>query len=238
MLYWDHGVKTFKIVDEMYVLNERHYTAIAENLITHGLSKDINVWAYARVDTVKPDKLALLRRAGFQWLALGIESGSKHVRDGADKAFRNEDIAGVVRAIQGAGINVLGNYIFGLPDDDAESMRQTMALAVELNTEFANFYSAMAYPGSKLYTESVARGATLPLNWSGYSQHSDDCRPLDTEHVTAAEVLIFRDEAFRDYFQRQEYRDMVLERFGLAALEHVIRMTDYALPRKLLNTAA
>lgn len=235
MLHDSYGVKTFKIVDEMFILNERHYTAIARGLINNGLGEGCNIWAYARVDTVKPDTLALLRRAGFRWLALGIESGSKHVRDGAEKALKQDDIVFVVRAIQEAGINVIGNYIFGLRDDDLQSMQATLDLAIECNTEFANFYSCMAYPGSRLYTEALEKGWALPETWRGYSQHNDDCRPLDTEHVDAATVLRFRDEAFNTYFTNPRYLEMIERKFGAETLAHVKDMTKYRLTRKLLQ---
>ena len=232
-LHETHGVRTFKIVDEMFVLNERHVRAICEGLI--GLGLDLNIWAYARVDTVKPEMLSTLRRAGFQWLALGIESGSKHVRDGADKALRHDDIVGIVREIQKAGINVIGNFIFGLPDDDAASMRATLDLAVELNCEFANFYSAMAYPGSRLYADAIANGVSLPENWSGYSQHSEDCLPLPTETLASAEVLRFRDRAFDAYFANPRYLDMLTQRFGWQARGHVAEMACHRLHRALLE---
>ena len=234
-LHQAYGVSTFKIIDEMFVLNERHYSEICAMLAGNGLGDKLNIWAYARVDTVKPHKLKLLRDGGIRWLALGIESGSKHVRDGADKALRNEDIVGVVRAIQATGINVIGNYIFGLPDDDAGSMRATLDLAQQCNTEFANFYCAQAYPGSKLYDDAVRTGAVLPSSWRGYSQHNADSRPLDTEHVSGATVLKFRDEAFLQYFQSAEYLAMIEEKFGRETLDHVKAMTTYRLPRKLLE---
>jgi len=230
-----YGVQTFKIVDEMFVLNERHYGAICEGLAASGIAENLNIWAYSRIDTVKPEKLDLLRRAGVRWLALGIESGSAHVRDGASKKLKNDDIVGVVRQIQAAGINVIGNYIFGLPDDDADSMGATLDLARDLNTEFANFYSAMAYPGSRLYDEAIKTGATLPETWRGYSQHNDDCRPLDTLHVDAGTVLRFRDDAFQAYFTDPRYLDMVTTKFGADTAEHVRKMTGYRLRRKLLE---
>ena len=197
-----------------------------------GIAHDINIWAYARVDTVKPAKLALLRAAGFRWLALGIESGSKYVRDGAQKRLKNDDIAEVVRTIRAADINVIGNYIFGLPDDDAASMQDTLDLAIDLNTEFANFYVAMAYPGSALYREAIQKGWTLPSSWRGYSQHNDDCRPLDTLYVGSEQVLEFRDWAFNTYFGSDRYRGMVEDKFGPETREHVERMLDYRLVRK------
>jgi radical SAM superfamily enzyme YgiQ (UPF0313 family) len=231
-----YGVRTFKIIDEMFVLNVRHYMEIAEGLAKLNQNDDLNFWAYARVDTVKPDTLKLLRRAGIKWLALGIESGSKYVRDGSNKRLKNDDITQVVRAIQAADINVIGNYIFGLPDDNLDSMRQTLTLALDLNTEFANFYSAQAYPGSPLYTEAVQKGWTLPESWRGYSQHNSDCRPLDTQHLHGAQVLKFRDEAFTTYFRNPAYQNRVLKKFGSETLEHVKQMTKYTLKRKLVDS--
>jgi len=232
-LHDEYGVRTFKIIDEMFVLNDRHVHAICDRLIERGL--DLNFWAYARVDTVKPEMLSKLRRAGIRWLALGIESGSEHVSDGAQKSFDNSEIIAIVRQIQAAGIYVIGNFIFGLPDDDLASMQATLDLAMELNCEFANFYSAMAYPGSPLYRMAVEQGWELPAGWSGFSQHGYDCLPLRTDHLPARDVLRFRDEAFHAYFANPRYLEMVESRFGPVTRRHVTEMSSHRLARRLLE---
>lgn len=237
-LYRTYGVKTFKIIDEMFVLNDRHVSGICERLAAKPYASELNFWAYARVDTVKPERLQLLRSAGIRWLALGIESGSAHVRDGAEKSLDAEDIVDIVTDIKNAGIFVIGNYIFGLPDDDLTSMQQTLDLAKELNCEFANFYSAMAYPGSPLYNMAVKNEWGLPEQWSGFSQHSFDCKPLPTEKVTAGQVLRFRDEAFHNYFEDPVYLNMVGARFGAATRRHIEDMSRTRLRRALLETGA
>ena len=114
-------------------------------------------------------------------------------------------------------------------------MQQTLDLAIELNCEFANFYSAMAYPGSPLFRMAVENGWALPETWSGFSQHSYDCLPLPTEKLSAAEVLKFRDEAFDRYFTTKRYLDMVTQKFGWAARTHIERMTRHKLRRKILE---
>jgi anaerobic magnesium-protoporphyrin IX monomethyl ester cyclase len=232
-LYRVYGVKTLKIVDEMFVLNERHVDALCDELIARDYG--LNIWAYARVDTVKPRMLDKLRRAGVRWLALGIESGSAHVRDGAKKSFSQSYIIDIVRKIQAADINVIGNFIFGLPDDDLDTMRETLALAIELNCEFANFYSAMAYPGSPLYRTAVAKGWALPDSWSGFSQHSYDCLPLPTDKVPAATVLKFRDDAFHKYFSSERYLDMITRKFGRQTRAHIEGMARHRLRRKIVG---
>lgn len=152
MLVNNYGIRNLKIIDEMFVFDQRHYTSIAKKLIEKNLGERLNMWAYARVDTVKEGNLELLKKAGFNWLALGIESGSAHVRAGAHKKFDEEDIFKIVKKIQNRGINVVGNYIFGLPDDTLETMQATLDLSKSLNTERPNYYSAVAYPGSGLHS--------------------------------------------------------------------------------------
>jgi radical SAM superfamily enzyme YgiQ (UPF0313 family) len=236
-LYQKYGVKTLKIADEMFVLAPRHYLAICEGLAASGLGEIMNIWSYSRVDSINPNNLNTLRRGGIRWLALGIESGSALVRDGANKKMRTEDIVGTVRAIQDAGINVIGNFMFGLRDDTKETMQQTLDLALECRVDWANFYSTMAYPGSALYTEAVQKGWALPTSWRGYSQHNDDCRPLDTDHVRGRDVLAFRDEAFERFFTDHEYLNHVAGKFGGLARQHIESMVGYKLKRKILEMA-
>jgi radical SAM superfamily enzyme YgiQ (UPF0313 family) len=236
-LYRDYGVKTIKFADEMFILAPRHYTAIAEGLIASGIADDINIWAYSRIDSIRPDTLSLLHRAGIRWLALGIESGSAHVRNGANKKMRTEDIVGTVKTIQRAGIYVIGNFMVGLADDTAETMKQTYDLAIECMPDWSNWYVTMAYPGSALYTQALKEGRTLPPNWKSFSQHNEDCFPLANEHLTSAQILKFRDEAFTAFFTDPRYLSHVERKFGAAAVAHIRDMTRYKLKRKLLEAA-
>jgi radical SAM superfamily enzyme YgiQ (UPF0313 family) len=233
LLVQKHGVRNIKISDEMFILSERHVTGICDLLIERGY--DLNIWAYGRVDTVKPRYLERLRKAGFRWLALGIESANGKVRDGVEKGrFGTREIQTIVHEIQEAGIHVCANYIFGLPEDTHESMQETLDLALGLRTEWANFNAAMAYPGSKLYDLALGQGLRLPPDWIGYSQHSFESLPLPTETLSGEEVLEFRDRAFQLYFRDSSYLAMIRAKFGAETVEHIGRMLAEPLPRKHL----
>lgn len=238
-LHQQYGVTNIKIPDEMFCLNKSHVWQICNMLIDMRLGSLLNLWAYARIDTVWDEQLLMhMRNAGFRWLGLGIESASRHVRDGVTKGkFGNEDIIAAVRRVEAAGIEVGANYIFGLPDDTLETMQQTLELACELNTSWANFYCAMAYPGSRLHTEAKERGWRLPEDpggpgWIGYSQLSPECLPLRTETLTAAQVLDFRDTAFMNYFSRSRYMSKLGKRVGSVAVDEVQEMLSAGKPRR------
>ena len=109
LLATKYNVKNVKFVDEMFVLDERHYMKIVDLIIERGLN--LNIWCYARVDTIKDENLKRMKKAGINWLALGIESANSDVRDGASKKMRVKDIEAVVRKIQDASHIVTGKQI-------------------------------------------------------------------------------------------------------------------------------
>ncbi|MBF0304334.1 MAG: radical SAM protein [Alphaproteobacteria bacterium] len=225
-----YGVKNIKFVDEMFVLNHRHVVELCDLLASRDYK--VNIWAYARVDTVKDEFLDKLKNAGINWLCLGIESASEHVRDGARKRYGNDDIIDVCRRIENAGLYIIGNYIFGLPDDSEQRMKETLDLALELNAEFINFYSAMSYPGSQLYQQAIDANTPVPDQWHQYSQHSYDTTPLPNRHCTSDEIVKFRDQAWQTYFESPRYLDMVRGKFGQKVVDHIQRMASVPLPRR------
>jgi len=233
LLVEKYKVKNIKIVDELFVLDEKHYMTIVDLLIPK--KYDLNIWAYARVDTVKKENLEKMKKAGINWLALGIESASLEVRNSVSKQMRIQDVKNVVTTIQNAGIRVIGNFIFGLPEDTLETMQETLDMATELNCEFANFYCAMAYPGSKLYDIAIKENWQLPGSWHAFSQHAYEMLPLPTKYLSAKEVLTFRDEAFHKYFSNFKYLYVLEKKFGQKVREHVQDMTKNKLKRKILE---
>ncbi len=225
-----YGVRNVKFADELFVLNKSHVQAVCEGIIERGL--DLNIWAYARVDTVRDDQIDMLAKAGIRWLAFGIEAANSKVRDNVQKGFDQQDIRATLTKVWNAGIHVIGNYIFGLPEDDLETMQQTLDLALDLKCEFGNFYCAMAYPGSKLYNQAIAQGWELPKTWVAYSQHSVETLPLPTRYLSGPEVLAFRDRAFQRYYTDPAYLARVERKFGEATVRHLREMTSHKLVRR------
>lgn len=226
-----HGVRNIRIEDELFIFSPSRVEHFCDLLIERG--HDLNLWVYGRVDALAPALLRKMKLAGIAWVCLGIESASERVRRDVAKAFRGH-VGTVVRSFQEHGINVLGNFMFGLPEDDASTMEETLRLALELKCEFMNFYTTMAYPGSALY-DRHAGSDLLPRGWDGYAQLGYECRPLPTRHVSAREVLRFRDEAFRTYFNDPGYLSRVLSLFGRKVVDHLGTMARTPIRRRLLE---
>jgi len=228
------GVRNVKIADELFVLNPRHFEAICDLIIERGY--DFNIWAYSRVDTCKPKYLAKLEKAGIKWLGLGIENPNNELRKEIHKeGFQDVKVLDLINNIRDAGINVGGNYIFGLPYDTRESMEATLQFAIDNPTEMANFYSAMAYPGSPLYNQARIFGQELPTTYSGFSQHSYDTLNLGNNNLSSAEILAFRDKAWDTYHSSEKYLNLLENKFGQKARDELDSTKTIKLKRKLLG---
>ena len=223
------GVRNIKVIDELFLINEKRVLKICDLIIERGY--DLNCWVYARIDTVTPAMLGRLKQAGIHWIAYGFESGSKKVLDGVNKAYKVDAVERVVRQTFEEGLYIGANFIFGLPDDDYDSMQETLDMAVNINAEWANFYSTMAYPGSQLYRDALKQNVPVPKQWSQYSQYSADSLPLATKHLTPGEVLAFRDYAFHTYFENPRYLKKIHQIFGIKTVEHIQGMTKSRLKR-------
>lgn len=231
------GVKTIRITDEMFLLNPKYYIPLCEKLKIRNKNDDLLLWSYSRVDTIKkPETLKLVREAGIRWLCLGIESGEKKVRLEISKGkFEDLDVKGVIKKVHEADIEVIANYIFGLPGDDMTSMEKTFNLSLELCTSAWNAYAAMALPGSKLYYDAIRNNISLPSSYEGYSFHSYESLPLPTEKLLPEQILKFRDDAFIKYHSDKRFLNRIKEKFGDHALQQIASMLEIKLERKILE---
>ncbi len=231
------GVRTIRIVDEMFLLNPKYYIPLCKMLSERNKDDSLRMWSYSRIDTIKrPEILDLVRKAGIKWLCLGIESGDKKVRLEVSKGkFEDVDVKEVIKKVHAADINVMANYIFGLPGDTNETIEKTYKLSEELCTAGWNTYAAMALPGSKLYYEAIQKKIPLPESYEGYSFHSYECLPLPTDKLNPGEILRLRDKAFKKYHNYKPFLDLITKKFGKNASDNIVQMSKIDLKRKLLE---
>ena len=228
------GIVNVKIADELFVLNPRHFVKICDLLIERDYG--FNLWCYSRIDSCKPQYLDKMKKAGINWVGLGIENPNQVLRKEVHKGgFQDVKILDIIKMVQNAGIGVGANYIFGLPMDTKESMQETMQFAMENMTEMVNLYCAMAYPGSPLYVQAKKNGWKLPDTYAGYSQHSYYTQPLTNGIMTAEEILKFRDDAYMQYHSNPAYLNFLENKYGPEASENVKNTLNIKLKRKLLG---
>jgi radical SAM superfamily enzyme YgiQ (UPF0313 family) len=145
-------------------------------------------------------------------VAVGIESGNSIIREKYGKGkMSNKRIKEKVKEIKDAGLKVIGNFIFGFPEETMATMQETLDFAKELKLDAYNLYTMMAYPNTELWNFAKENGWELPKTSVEFSQYSPRCKPLRTHALTSNQVLAFRDNAFKELYPGEQYERMVRE---------------------------
>ena len=149
--------------------------------------------------------------------------------------FEDVNIKDVVQKVHGADIEIIANYLFGLPGDSIETMQKTLNLSMELCTIAWNAYAVMALPGSKLYKDALDKDYKLPKDYAGFSFHSYDSLPLPTKFLSPSQILDFRDKAFSTYHSNPKFLDRIRDKYGMDAVNNIKEMTKIKLKREILG---
>lgn len=208
-----YRVYAMKFWDEHFTGNHVRVNEICDRLIERNY--DLNIWAYARVDSINPRILAKMRKAGIKWLAVGFESGNDDVLSNVNKRATSNQSVEAVKMMHDTDINIMGNFMFGFDGESLDSMRKTHEFAKSLNIEFVNYYVYKPYPGSKLFNP-----ATDSYHWGKYGQYSGE----------KSEAMKFQNWAFGDYFTDPNYQSHIKQRFGGQAVDKIIEMVSFGKP--------
>ena len=120
---------------------------------------------HARVETVNPQMLGQLARAGCKHITFGVESGSERVRrDIMKRHVSNQRLIEAFAWSRDVGIITTANYILGVPGETREDLEMTLALHDELKPHDFGYFVFYPYPGTPLFKTCKDMGI-LPDDW-------------------------------------------------------------------------
>jgi anaerobic magnesium-protoporphyrin IX monomethyl ester cyclase len=187
------GFKEVNFEDDLLTLNHRHVHAICDEIQARGLTFDWS--AFSRVDTVNPELLRRMKEAGCTWLLYGVESGNQQVLDTINKKITLDKVREAVRMAKDAGIDILASFIFGLPGETRETIKESVQFGLELGTSYG-FHVLSPFPGTEVRERADEFGIEILSNdWTKY-----DCnRPVTrTAGAGPAEIA----EALHEYYEQ------------------------------------
>lgn len=174
--------KIYKFNDETFGFNMERANKILDLIIEKGLDKTKKM-ASMRANIINLDILKKMKRAGFDYIDLGIESGNPGILKIIKKGITREDALNAVRMIKSVGIKVGVNVILGHPYETKETAKQTIDFAVKLNGDITAIGIMVPYPGTEV-AEMAKRGEggykILSNDWSDYNKQIGNALELET----------------------------------------------------------
>lgn len=146
-----YGVRHIMFVDDLFVASRLRVTELCQLLIESGLNF---TWSCtSRVDTIKPDTLELMKKAGCWEISFGLETGSNELLKKMDKAAEVEKSELAVNWTAAAGIRTKGLFMLGYPGETLETIEQTKAFVRRIPMTIMNLTKFTPYPGSPIYRD-------------------------------------------------------------------------------------
>ena len=196
----EYGVDEIYFDDDCLTLDKGRLIRICRGIIERGV--DVKWMCQSRVDNVDRELLSEMKKAGCHYIKYGVESGSQRVLDAMKKGIILEDARRAFTLTRKVGIKTQAFFLFGLPWDNHETIRETIEFAKELKPDSAQFAIVVPHPGTELYDICLEKG------WLKYDSWEDfDCRKalIETKKLSARDVERYRREAYKQFYFRPSY---------------------------------
>jgi radical SAM superfamily enzyme YgiQ (UPF0313 family) len=146
-----YGIRHLIFTDDQFAASRPRLVRLCERLARGG--PDLQWNCDARVDSVDPEVLRLMKRAGCWMISYGIESGSPQILDRIQKGISLENAERAVRWTREAGIRAKGLFMIGYPQETEETLAQTLAFIRRVPLDEINLSFLTPYPGTEIYRQ-------------------------------------------------------------------------------------
>jgi radical SAM superfamily enzyme YgiQ (UPF0313 family) len=161
----DYGIEAVYFCDESFLGNMKRVRELCEELAKSGLHRRVKWNAQVRTDSVTPEILADLRRAGCIQIEYGIESGSQRMLDSMAKGATVEQNAAAIRLTREAGIRSMANIIIGLPGETADDVDRTDKFLAANRPDALRINPFVSFPGTPATRRLIADGVLARDFW-------------------------------------------------------------------------
>lgn len=197
-------VKEVVIEDDTFTAVKKRVLEICRLLVEKGLNKRLKWLCNARVD-LDLETMQAMKKAGCRLIIPGIESGSQQILDNIKKGTKVEQFYSYVAHAKKAGLLIHACYMVGNQGETRETMAETLKLALKLNTDTAQFFPLIPYPGTEAYQWARSNGYIV----TDYEKY---CLPDGTHNtvlslpgLSSEEMVAFCNMARKRYYLRVGY---------------------------------
>jgi len=193
----NYGIREISFYDDTFTAGRENVADMCKLI----LAKKIRIsWScFARVDTVTPELLLLMKKAGCHQIMYGFETADESILKNINKRITLDQFQNATAWTRAAKINVRGAFMLGNPGETPASMGKTIDYAKNAGIQFAIFNITTPYPGTALYKDFARKNLLLHQNWDLYNL-AQPVLKLDT--VSEEEVKKYYYKSYRDYYLR------------------------------------
>jgi len=197
-----YNIHRFSIIDDEFTLDRRYAAQFCNALIETGLNLKWDCPVGVRLDSLTPELLQLMEKAGCEALAVGIESGNDRIQGLIQKKVTVEKIRRKAAEIEGvSNIKIWGYFMIGFLDETVEEIWDTIKLAKSLPLMRANFNLVIPVPGTAIFDEAL-RAKKLELDKINWDTCTCDQIAFQRNHVSGKRLVQLERLAYLHFYGR------------------------------------
>jgi len=177
-------------------------------LIERGYNLDIA--CSTRVGSLNEDLLKKMRRSGFRWIGIGVESGNEEILNKISKNQSPNECSRVLHMIADNDIAIYGNLILGYPGENKKTLNDTLNFLLKNPIHFPQINIFVPYPGTPIYNELAAKGTDIPRNTNQFSEIVSYNKDISRKYL-----LFFLWYSYIRAFLRKKYFNLIRKTFKL-----------------------
>ncbi len=154
MKYWIKNLKTNKFVfrDPVFSINRKYTVSLCEAIIKENLKIEFLIETHLK--NLDDELISLLKRAGLKMVYVGIESVNPGVLKDINRFTIDDDQQyQIIYKLKKNGIYVKSMYMFGMPSDNEETIKNTIKYSKFLPNQLVQYSVFTPYPGTPVHKE-------------------------------------------------------------------------------------
>jgi len=162
-----YKIKSILFLDDTFTFDKKRVEEICKSIRKEDI--DISWSCITRVELFDKNMSLMLKHGQCNEVFFGLESGVQKTLDFLNKEFTLEDSVKAVKFAHEQGLEVIGNFVIGVPGETKEMINQTIRFAQKLNLSHAAFSILTPYPGTEIHKYAEKNNLLLTKDWSKYS---------------------------------------------------------------------
>lgn len=213
----EFGIKEIHFEDDNFTLKREHAATVCEEIMRRHLKISFTTPNGIRADKVDEDLLLLMKKAGCYFVGFGIESGNQYIIDNIKKHEKLEIVEKAIRLAHKVGLMTQGFFIFGLPGETKDSIKQTIKFAKSVPLDRAQFLLLDLIPGSELWEQHKNEIVY------DYTKKSFQDTTWVPPTISEQDLKAAQPTAFREFFFRPRQIWSIVKYFKPSQLKFVLR---------------
>jgi radical SAM superfamily enzyme YgiQ (UPF0313 family) len=163
----EYGVDEVYFDDDSMALDRERMLDICRLIVKRGIHFE---WiSQCRVDSMDEEVLRAMKKSGCRYIRFGVESGSPRMLKLMKKGITPEKVMETFRLARKVGIRTQAFFLFGIPGETGETVRETIEFAKKLRPGSAQFAVAIPHPGTELFATTTEKGWIRYSRWEDFS---------------------------------------------------------------------